>query len=83
MFKSKFYVTKVKYLGLIITLEEVKMNPKKIQEILQWKMSKYGKDVRTIRRFLGFVNFYRRFIPRFSKITRLLYNLLNKKSLEL
>ena len=30
VFKSKFYITKVKYLSLIITLEEVKMNSKKI-----------------------------------------------------
>ena len=42
-------------------------------------MFKYGKDVRTIRRFLDFINFYRRFIPHFFKITRPLYNLLNKK----
>ena len=46
-------------------------------------MSKYEKDVRIIRRFLDFINFYRRFIPYFSKIARSLYNLLNKKSLEL
>ena len=80
VFKSEFYITEIKYLDLIIILEEVKMDSKKIQEILQWEMFKYEKDVRIIYRFLDFINFYRRFIPYFFKITRSLYNLLNKKS---
>jgi hypothetical protein len=58
MLKSEFYVTEVKYLGLIITPEGVKMDPAKVQEILNWEMPKHGKDICAIRRFLGFVNFY-------------------------
>lgn len=57
--KSKFFVTEVKYLGLIISTEGIRMDAQKVQVIKDWKRPRSVKDVQT---FLGFANFYRRFI---------------------
>ena len=65
--KCEFSVTKVKYLGLIVTTEGIKMDPEKIEAILKWETPGSVKDVQA---FLGFANFYRRFISRFSQRTR-------------
>ena len=63
--KCEFFVTSVKYLELIIITEEIKMNFKKIDAIVNWKSSKCIKDVQI---FLKFVNFYRKFILDYSRI---------------
>lgn len=77
--KSEFFKTEVKYLGLIIAPDGVKMDPKKVEIIKNWPKPKNG-DVRAVRRFIGFVNFYRRFVRCFSKIARPLNDLLKKDS---
>ena len=63
--KSEFFVTSVKYLGLIITTDGVRMDPKKIEAILNWKSP---KNIRDVQAFLGFANFYRKFILGYSRI---------------
>ena len=63
--KCAFYVTQVPYLGLIITTEGVKMDPAKVDTIINWPTLMNVKDVQS---FLGFANFYRRFIYGYSKI---------------
>lgn len=78
--KTEFFTTEVRYLGLIITTNGVKMDPRKVEIIKNWPKPKNGGDTRAIRRFIGFVNFYRRFILSFSKICRPLINLLKKES---
>lgn len=63
--KCEFEVTETKYLGLIISRDGVKMDPAKVQSILEWQKPTHIKDVQA---FLGFANFYRRFIKDFSKM---------------
>lgn len=48
------------------------MDPKKIDTILQWKTPRCTKDVQA---FLGFANFYRRFVDKYSRIAAPLLNL--------
>lgn len=79
--KTEFFTTEVKYLGLIITPQGVKMDPSKVEIVKNWPKPKNGGDTRAIRRFIGFVNFYRRFIRKFSKLARPLNDLLKKDSL--
>jgi len=43
--KCEFKVKTIKYLGLIITDEGIKMNPAKIETIQNWKILRYVKDV--------------------------------------
>jgi hypothetical protein len=57
--KCKFHQQEDKYLGLIISMEGIKMDPEKIRAVHNWEPPSNLKDVYT---FLGFANFYRRFI---------------------
>ena len=66
------------YLGLIVTTSGVRMDPKKVETIKNWETPLNVKDVQS---FLGFVNFYRRFIPRFSAIASPLTALIKKDKL--
>ncbi|KAH0358992.1 hypothetical protein KCU65_g10159, partial [Aureobasidium melanogenum] len=63
--KCEFNVEQVEYLGLMVTTEGTRMDPKKVQTILEWPELKNVKDVQSL---LGFANFYRRFIYGFSAI---------------
>ena len=73
--KCAFHVTQVPYLGLIIITEGVKMNSAKVDIIINWPTLMNIKDVQS---FLGFANFYRRFIYGYSKIAALLTHLICK-----
>jgi hypothetical protein len=63
--KCEFYVSEVKYLGLIISDKDIYIDPEKIRVIIKWQSPEYIKNVQS---FLGFANFYRRFIAGFSKL---------------
>jgi len=56
----EFHTNNVEYHGFIITTEGLRMDPAKITMIIEWPIPKKLRDVRS---FLGFGNFYRRFIP--------------------
>lgn len=70
--KCQFGVKEVKYLGLIVSTEGIKMDPAKVNAIQEWRVPHSVKDVQS---FLGFANFYRRFIAGYSAIAAPLTNL--------
>jgi hypothetical protein len=74
--KCEFYAIEVKYLGLIISREGIKMDPDKIKAIVDWEIPRTVVDVQS---FVGFANFYRRFIEDFSEIVAPLTNLTRKE----
>ena len=74
--KCEFYAQEVKYLGLIITPESIKMDQEKIASVLDWPKPENFKDVQS---FLVFANFYKRFIKDFSKYAAHLNGLAKKK----
>jgi hypothetical protein len=51
------------------------MDPSKVAAVKEWANPKHVRDVRA---FIGFANFYRRFIPDFSKLTSPLVRLTRK-----
>jgi hypothetical protein len=73
--KCEFECTEVKYLGMLIQENHVSMDPAKLQPVTDWPAPKNLKDV---RRFLGFANFYCRFIKGFAHIARPLNDLTKK-----
>jgi hypothetical protein len=67
--KCEFHYQEVKYLGLIISIEGIKMDPEKITAIQDWEAPCNLKDIHA---FLGFANFYHCFVRNYSKIIQLL-----------
>jgi hypothetical protein len=55
--------------------DEIRMNSKKIEIILQWSIS---QNLKQVQKFLRFCNFYRRFIKNFAKIVKSLIKLIRK-----
>jgi len=72
--KCEFNVKEVKYLGLIVTTDGIKMDPGKVAAIRDWQIPESVKDV---QQFIGFAGFYRRFIANFSERVRPLNELTN------
>jgi hypothetical protein len=75
--KCEFEQQEIEYLGLIIGGSEVKMDPSKVAAVKDWKTP---TNLREVRGFIGFANFYRRFIKDFAKITRPLHDLTKKNT---
>ena len=73
--KCEFERTEVEYLGLIIRPGEVMMDPIKVHAVTNWPNP---RNLRDLRGFLGFANFYRRFIQNFSRLARPLNDLTKK-----
>lgn len=72
---SWFSVKEVDFLGLILWPEEIAMDPAKLSGINDWPTPQKVKDVRS---FLGFSNYYWRFIGNYSNIAHPLINLTKK-----
>ncbi len=75
--KCEFNKTSIKYLGFVISPGRIEMDPTKLRGITEWPAP---KTLRHLRSFLGFGNFYRRFIHHYSDLTKPLNELLQKKT---
>ncbi|GLB41215.1 putative retrotransposable element tf2 155 kda protein type 1-like [Lyophyllum shimeji] len=73
--KCEFERTEIEYLGLIISHGTASMDPVKVAGVAEWPVPKNKKEVQS---FLGFTNFYRRFIRDFSHHARPLFDLTAK-----
>ena len=73
--KCEFHAESVEYLGYILSREGLTMAESKIKAILDWPEP---RKVRDIQSFLGFANFYRRFIHNYSEIVLPLTHLTRK-----
>jgi len=74
--KCKFHVQKTSFLRLLLSTEELKMNLRKVQAVVEWSTS---TNLTQMQSFVDFCNFYRRFIKDFSKIVRSLVRLTQKE----
>ncbi len=70
--KCKFEVLETKYLGIIISQDSIWMDPVKIAGIAEWLTLMKKKELQS---FLGFMNFYWKFIKNYSKVVKALTQL--------
>jgi len=57
--KYKFFIRKTNFIGFIIKLGKISIDLKKVEAIVNWHKP---ENVTQLRLFLGFCNYYRRFI---------------------
>ena len=75
--KSQWHSSKVEFLGYIISEDGITMSTEKVQAVKDWPTP---KTVKNIQEFLGFANFYRRFIENFAKVAQPLTELTKGKT---
>jgi hypothetical protein len=75
--KCEFGVKEVTFLGYIISPTGISMEPERISTIAEWPVPRSILDIQV---FLGFCNFYRRFIKGYSRVTLAITALLRKSS---
>ncbi|KAJ8127922.1 hypothetical protein O1611_g5714 [Lasiodiplodia mahajangana] len=73
--KCEFHVEETKYLGFIVGRNGIRADPEKVAVIRDWKEP---KTLKAVQSFVGFCNFYRRFIPRYSRVAKPLFRLTRK-----
>ena len=71
--KCEFFKTEINYLGHVVSQEGIRTDDKKIEAIKNWPRPVTNTDVRS---FLGFTNYYRRFIHKYSQIAKPLNSLI-------
>jgi len=74
--KCKWKVREVEFLGVVIGPRGVEMQKEKVERVLNWLAP---RNIKEVQKFLGLVNYYRRFIKDFAKIATPLYILVRKK----
>ena len=74
--KYDFNMEEIPILRIIVGKEQVQMEQDKVKAVKKWKMP---TKIKEMENFLGFVNFYWRFIQTFSHTAKPLNNLKEKK----
>ena len=71
--KYHFHQEEVRFLGYVVSSQEIRMEEERIDAVKAWPET---KSIRNIQVFIRFANFYRRFIQGFSKIAAPLTSML-------
>ena len=74
--KTLFGLQEGKLLGHIISEEGIKIDPKRIEAILQIS---HPRNIKELQYFIGKINFLRRFIPNLAELLRNITNMLKKE----
>ena len=74
--KCKWKVREVEFLEVVIEPKGVKMQREKVEGVLNWPVP---RNVKEVQKFLGFANYYRRFIKDFARIAAPLHMLVRKE----
>ena len=74
--KCWFSKKEIKFLGLIISEDSIKMDPGKVRAIKEWPIPTTKRE---LQQFLGFVNFYQQFVEGYAKIAKPLTKLTGKE----
>jgi hypothetical protein len=78
--KCQFHVERVTFLGHVFGPNGIEMENLKVKAIEDWKKPKTLKDLQS---FLGFANYYRKFIQNYSSLAKPLTDLVKKDAKQL
>ncbi len=73
--KCDFWLNEIAFLGHIVSADGIRVDPKKIEAVMEWKPLKNAVEVKS---FLGLAGYYKRFVKGFSLIAAPLTKLLHK-----
>jgi hypothetical protein len=73
--KCEFHKSKIEFLGVDISKGGFEMDNKKTSVVMDWESL---TSVHMVQQFIGFINFYQRWIPGFSDIAHPLHDLFQK-----
>ena len=73
--RCEFWLTEVSFLRHIVSKEGIRVDPRKIEVVIEWKPP---RNVTEIRSFLGQAGYYKRFVKGFSMISAPMTRLLQK-----
>jgi hypothetical protein len=73
--KFDFYQKQIQYIGHVISVEGIVIDPEKTKSIMEWPIP---KDVADIWSFMGITRYYCRFIEAFSRLAYPITSLQNK-----
>ena len=74
--KCEFGKQRVKYLGHIVGSGELRVDSEKVAAVVDWPAP---FDIKQVKQFLGFANYYNKFIPHFASVAAPISNLLSGK----
>ncbi|XP_020245342.1 uncharacterized protein LOC109823469 [Asparagus officinalis] len=64
--KCEFWLSEVRFLGYVISKDDIVADPAKVEAVLNWEPPKTASKIHS---FFGLVGYYKKFIQDFSKIT--------------
>jgi hypothetical protein len=73
--KCEFWLKQVAFLGHVISMGGISVDPSKFQDVLSWKAPMSVSDIQS---FLGLSRYYERFIEEFFEISKPMTELLEK-----
>ena len=73
--KCKFFIKKIDFIKFIIKLKRISIDLKKVKAIVSWQEP---ENIIQLKLFLGFYNYYRRFIVQQLKNIKLFIKLIKK-----
>ena len=76
--KCEFFKERTLYLGHIVSSNGIKTDPKKIASVKHWP---HPEIVMQVRKFLGFTNYYRKFLHQFAQIAQPLNRLIYREKI--
>ena len=79
--KCELFRKTVRYLGCLVTEQGYMMDPKDKDAVLQLK-NRSPKTIGELRQLLGFIGYFRKYIPNFSRRAKTLYDLLRCVSVQ-
>ena len=72
--KCELFKQELIYLGHVVSKNGIQTDPRKVEAICKWPVP---TNVTEVRSFLGFTNYYQRFIKKYAQVVKPLYKLIS------